>query len=75
MNKINLFAIILFFVSLCSSVHADIPSGPEIIIIPIVFLAVIGGIIAGVVYSSYRILKWIKKRFKTEPIEKKVKKK
>jgi len=63
MNSNKLLITLLLFFSLASNVYADMVSGPEILIIGVVFLAILGLIVAGIGFAAYLILKWIKKKY------------
>ena len=54
---------VIITLSILPFAHADIPAGPELIIIPIIFLAMLGGFIVGIVYLAYLLLKWIKNKY------------
>ena len=54
---------LLILLTILPFAHADMPAGPELIIIPIIFLAMLGGFIVGIVYLAYLLLKWIKNKY------------
>ncbi len=62
MKEFKIAGFVLVLLSIMPFAHADIAPGPELVVIPLIFLVIIGAIIAGIIYLAYRILKWIKNK-------------
>ncbi len=60
-NKKMLITLLLFL-SLGNTVHADM-LGPEVLVFGLIGLVILGGIVIGVLFGAYLILKWIKNKY------------
>jgi len=54
---------LLILLTISPFAHADIVAGPELVVIPMIFLIIVGALVVGTVNVAYRILKWIKSKY------------